>query len=526
MNMITIHRYFLACLLITSPTLFAANAEPFPTNPAERQRIEQALPAKAPAQPVKPRKLLIFDANVGYGGHPSALHANYAFTLMGQRTGAFQTVVSRDPAVFQPQSLKQFDAVFFNNNVGNLFEDRELRQSLVEFVYSGGGLMGVHGTTVAFTKWPGAIEDWPEFGIMIGARGANHRDSNEPVVIKLDDPTNPINQCFAGRGFDYRDEFFRAQDPYSRDRLRILFSIDNAKTDATQGGPARGNAMRADKDYALAWVRNYGRGRVFYCTIAHNPSVFWDPLMLQFYLAATQFALGDLHAPTLPSNRLTPATLAQERLGWRLGLQSPASAQCTLFDSIDQAAHLRLSYLDAHSSQKVSKDLPKNFAPGLSPTELQQIRLKLDSAGVRPLTYAVDSFPTDESACRQIFVFARKMGIETLIAHSSPNVLPLLDRLCAEYDLTLALETGNPDDVIKLCQSRSPRIGAAADPTYWLAHDIDPLQAIRTLNSRLFALRLPSPTPLIESLLTEIHRLNLHPPLFTRTPPPRPPPPP
>jgi type 1 glutamine amidotransferase len=118
---------------------------------------------------------------------------------MGKRTGAFETVVSRDPAIFEPASLRQFDAVFFNNTVGNCFEDPALRQSLVEFVYSGGGLMGVHGTSVAFTKWPGAIEDWPEFGIMLGARGANHKANNEHVFIKLDDPTHPVNRSSAGR---------------------------------------------------------------------------------------------------------------------------------------------------------------------------------------------------------------------------------------------------------------------------------------------------------------------------------------
>ena len=45
---------------------------------------------------------------------------------MGQKTGAFETVVSRDPEVFRPESLRQFDAVFFNNTVGNLFTDPAL----------------------------------------------------------------------------------------------------------------------------------------------------------------------------------------------------------------------------------------------------------------------------------------------------------------------------------------------------------------------------------------------------------------
>jgi type 1 glutamine amidotransferase len=272
---------------------------------ADRLKIEAAIPAEAPAKPVRPRKLLIFDLNVGYGGHGSIPFANLAFTRMGQKTGAFTTVISHEPAVFAPESLKQFDAVFLNNTVGNLFEDPLLRKSFMDFVHGGGGLMGVHGTSVAFTRWPGAIEDWPEFALMLGARGANHRDSRERVYIKLDDPQHPLNRVFNNRGFEYQDEYFRFHEPYSRDRVHVLLSIDTEKTNLDQG-QFRGRRERADKDYALAWVRSYGRGRVFYCTIAHNAEVFCDPLMLRFYLGAIQFALGDLPATTTPSGKPAP----------------------------------------------------------------------------------------------------------------------------------------------------------------------------------------------------------------------------
>ena len=47
--------------------------------PAEdRQKIEAALPQRAPAAPRKPRKLLVMDFNVAYGGHRSIPHANLA----------------------------------------------------------------------------------------------------------------------------------------------------------------------------------------------------------------------------------------------------------------------------------------------------------------------------------------------------------------------------------------------------------------------------------------------------------------
>jgi type 1 glutamine amidotransferase len=281
--------------------------------------------------------------------------------------------------VFRPESLRQFDGVFFNNCVGNLFTDPALRQSLVEFVYGGGGLMGVHGTSVAFTKWPGAIEDWPEFGVMLGARGANHRASDEHVFIKLDDPGHPVTQMFSNQGFDYRDEFFRIHEPYSRNRVRVLLSIDTTKTDMNQG-PSYGKIERPDNDYALAWVRQYGRGRVFYCGFAHNPSIFWDPKMLQFYLAATQFVLGDLPGPTTPSARLTPAIRAQEQLGWRLG---GTSKNLTLFEAIDKAAELGLLHVGAWSTQIVGNDITKTVDGRLNAKEMEQVRLKLDAAGVR-----------------------------------------------------------------------------------------------------------------------------------------------
>ena len=502
----------------------------------QRQKIVAAIPTKAFAAPRKSRKLLIYDANVGYGGHGSIPTANAAFKMMGEKTGAFETVVSRDPNVFKRDSLNRFDAVFFNNNVGNLFEDKELRQNLVEFVYAGGGLMGVHGTTVAFTKWPGAIEDWPEFGIMLGARGANHRDSDEHVFIKLDEPDNPVNKPFGGKGFEYRDEFFRYHEVYSRRRNRVLLSIDMDKT-KFEGEP-RGNIMREDNDYALAWVRQYGRGRVFHCTIAHNPYVFWDPKMLEFYLAATQFALGDLEAPTIPSAMLTPAIRAQEKLDWRLGIEAYTFHKYTLFETIEKTSQLGLPFIGGLSFQKVSKDIDKNFDDTLTDEELKQIRLKLDSAGVRMLTYYYHEIPGDEAGCRKIFEFGRKIGIETFMSEPKPESLDTIEKFCDEYDINVAIHNHDkkgsplywhPDNVLKVCQGRSKRIGACGDMGYWMRSGIDPIKAVQTLKNRLITIQMHdlnnltaeghdvpwgTGTGKTKQFIEEIHKLGIRPTMF------------
>ena len=116
----TLSGFLLAAFAAHAGAQETPKATPSPAGPAfvippdQRAKIEKAIPAEAPARPKRPRKLLIFDVNVGYGGHPSRFHANLAFTLMGKKTGAFETVISRDPAVFERESLEQFDAVFLN----------------------------------------------------------------------------------------------------------------------------------------------------------------------------------------------------------------------------------------------------------------------------------------------------------------------------------------------------------------------------------------------------------------------------
>jgi len=502
---------------------------------AEKARLDAVLPEKAPAAAAKPRKLLIYDANVGYGGHGSIPFANYAFTQMGQRTGAFTAVVSRDPAVFDKQNLKRFDAICLNNTVGNLFTDPALRQNLLEFVLGGGGLLGIHGTTVAFTDFArGAQETWPEFGRMIGGRGAAHLAQDERVAIKLDSPGHPLNRPFGGRGFEHTSEFFRTGDPYSRDRVHVLLSIDTAKTELPPKG-TRPGVERDDDDYALAWTRNYGRGRVVYSTIGHGPNDFMNAKMLEFYLGAIQFVIGDIDGTTTPSNRLSPAVARREKIGWRLAVTAWGLHKFTLFETIDKTRQLGLQDIEGLSFQRVSAEIPKNLDANLTDDELARVRLKMDDAGVRMPTCFYAAIPGDEQGCRKVFEFGRKLGVETFISEPPPESLDLIERFCDEYDIRLAIHNHGPDQspvywrpegVLEACRGRGKRIGACPDTGYWIRSGIDPIAGIRKLGDRLITIQphdLSERSPQgrevpwgtgkadFEKMLREIRRLGLKP---------------
>lgn len=477
-------------------------------------KIAAAIPTVALAPPTRPRRLLIFDLNVGYGGHGSIRTANAAFTLMGQKTGAFETEIHRDPEVFRPTSLARFDAVFFNNTVGNLFGDPDLRRSLSEFVYAGGGLMGVHGTSVGFTRWPGAHEDWPEFGRMLGARGASHLAPDEPAVILPDDPGHSLTTIFSREGFERRDEFFRFGDPYSRNRVRVLLRIDAGRTRLPEGR----KPFRSDEDYALAWVRRYGRGRVFYCAIAHNPQVFWDPEMLRFYLAATQFVLGDLPAHTIPSALLSPAIRAQESIGLRKGIEADDPSTTSLADVIAQAKRLGIPYMGASRGQKFAADSPRALDESLHDDAFERLRMMLDDAGTTLLTLRIPNPPTDAAGWRTVFGLARRIGVETLITGSMPPDLPAVAALCAGHDIRLAIACDRPEDVLNASRELDPRIGACAEISRWIRAGLDPATAVRSLGPRLITVacrRQDRPAnAFTRSLLAAIHGTRIHPTMF------------
>jgi len=276
------------------------------STPVHLKKISDALPKKARVKPKKPRKLLVFNRCTRYS-HRSIVHASRAIKMMGQMTGAYEAVISEDPAMFDADKLKQFDAIVSNNATGDWLmpskgeEERmseeqrkkatalgdQRKKNLIDFVSGGKGFVGIHAATDAHY-------DWPEFGQMLGGYFDGH-PWNETVGIRVEEPDHPLCQVFDGKNFMIEDEIYQFKTPYSRDSLRVLLSIDPSKTNMNKK-----HIRRTDGDFAIAWVNTFGKGRVFYNALGHRPAIFWNPMILQFYLDGIQFALGDLEAPTAP----------------------------------------------------------------------------------------------------------------------------------------------------------------------------------------------------------------------------------
>lgn len=269
---------------------------------ADLAKIKAALPEKATAQPAKPRKVLLFGRCEGFNHVGGILAGNTAFRLMGEKTGAYSTAESTDMAMFDPETLDQFDAVVFNNTTQLKFANPTHRKALLAFVNGGKGIVGVHSAVDNFYKWP-------EGAALMGALFTGHPWGR--CAVKIDDPQHPLTRAFGGKGFYIQEEMYRMGDPYSREKLRVLVSMDMNKMSQQDV-----KAGRPDKDNPIAWIHEVGKGRVFYCSLGHDRPIFFNKTINQFYLDGIQYALGDLKADATPSAKLavqpTPA-LAPEK---------------------------------------------------------------------------------------------------------------------------------------------------------------------------------------------------------------------
>lgn len=191
------------------------------------------------------------------------------------------------------ETLKKFDCVLFFTT-GNPLTNDEVKD-LVEWVKAGGAIAGTH--CGSDTLYPNKDRPWNEaYGELIGAYFDGH-PWHQKIKVVVEDPKHP-----AGKGFKTGDEVtdeiyqFRPQ-PYSRDKLHIIMSVDNGSIDVKKG-------KRPDNDYAVAWCHEAGKGRAFYTSLGHRKEVWKDPRYQEHLLGGLKWAMKMADGDATPSAKL------------------------------------------------------------------------------------------------------------------------------------------------------------------------------------------------------------------------------
>jgi len=178
--------------------------------------------------------------------------------------------------------------------------------------------------------------------------------------------------------------------------------------------------------------------------------------------------------------------------GWKLGVQTWSFNRFTLFEAIDKTHSLGLGYIQAFPGQTVSKEMDVQFGQGLTDKQRQQVKAKLQETNISIFAFGVVGIPENEADARKLFDFAKEMGIKTIASEPKPEQFDLVDKLCQEYQINLAIHNHpapshywNPDAVLQMCEGRSKWIGACADVGHWVRSGLDPVECLKKLKGRI-----------------------------------------
>jgi uncharacterized protein len=159
----------------------------------------------------------------------------------------FDVRIVEDHEFLASDAIFDYDALFLHfKNYKPVAHAKQVHENLVNFVKQGKGLVLFHFAC-------GAFEDWPEFSDLAGRvwdRKTSH-DPRGPFTVHITQPEHPIMRGM--RDFQADDELYTC-----------LVGERPVEVLATARSKVTG------KDHPMAFVFDYGKGRVFHTPLGHD----------------------------------------------------------------------------------------------------------------------------------------------------------------------------------------------------------------------------------------------------------------
>ncbi len=178
---------------------------------------------------------------------------------------------------------------------------------------------------------------------------------------------------------------------------------------------------------------------------------------------------------------------AQMQDKWRLGAQSYSFNRFTFEEAMAKTKACGMKYIEVFPDQKIGKEFGDTVFKNMTPEQRQKLKQMLKDSGLTLTCYGVIT-PGNEQEWRKLFDFVKDMGFETIVSEALEKDLPMIDKLCEEYKIGVALHNHpkpshywDYQTVLKACEGRSKWIGSCSDTGHWMRSGIDPVVAIKAV---------------------------------------------
>ena len=205
-------------------------------------------------------------------------------TDIGKTSELFEVECTQDAAVLTPEKLKELDAVMFYTT-GGLPISPENFTAFEEWLKSGKAMIGVHSSTDTFGNFK------PYFSLINGTFDGHPWGSGENCTMTVHETSHVVAKPWTPE-FHIKDEIYQYRN-YDPKSVRVIYSLNMAKC-----------KTKAPYHVPVCWVREFGKGRLFYTNLGHNEGTWTTPQFKEHLLTGIRWALKLEEGPAEPNPEL------------------------------------------------------------------------------------------------------------------------------------------------------------------------------------------------------------------------------
>jgi uncharacterized protein len=222
--------------------------------------------------------------------------AERAMTDLGVSSGVFRVDCTQDCSTITKEQLDAYDIVAFYTTLDLPFKE-EVRDYLFKdwVKQKGKGFIGTHSAADTFHEYE------PYWEMLGGTFDGHPWGSEETVTITVHDPKHPVSRPWGADDFEIKDEIYQFRH-WQPEKVHVLMSLNMAKT-----------KLKKPYHVPIAWVKQYGDGRVLHMSLGHREDVWTNPKYMQSLLGGVNWILGNEEGDATPNPEVSKAQDEQSK---------------------------------------------------------------------------------------------------------------------------------------------------------------------------------------------------------------------
>ncbi|MDG1226676.1 MAG: ThuA domain-containing protein [Polaribacter sp.] len=163
------------------------------------------------------------------------------------------------------RSIKEYDLILINTKINRLTNKQY--KGLLKAIKKGLPVLGIHAASASFRRT--SKVERPEFYNMLGGK-FDHHPKMHTFQIELEENNGILDESFAN--YDLHDELYFYSNYNTSNKVLLKASYKG-------------------KYSPMAWVKKYGKGKVFFTALGHSPAVTKDKNFQKLILFAVNWLL-------------------------------------------------------------------------------------------------------------------------------------------------------------------------------------------------------------------------------------------